>query len=146
MLLNLVRTMARHIIVKYITCHSSIDIAESSWASLISRCRYRLSGLFSDTAFCPLCVFSTICFKWFRSCKQKNTSNQLTIKSNHQSFRLAHTIFYNAAYQTAWLGWLSLHRVTTSEGSSISGSDANGTRSEERRVGKECRSRWSPYH
>ena len=23
---------------------------------------------------------------------------------------------------------------------------ANGTRSEERRVGKECRSRWSPYH
>ena len=24
--------------------------------------------------------------------------------------------------------------------------DADGTRSEERRVGKECRSRWSPYH
>src|SRR5258707_4939913 len=24
--------------------------------------------------------------------------------------------------------------------------DAYGTRSEERRVGKECRSRWSPYH
>ena len=23
---------------------------------------------------------------------------------------------------------------------------ANGLRSEERRVGKECRSRWSPYH
>ena len=23
---------------------------------------------------------------------------------------------------------------------------AGGTRSEERRVGKECRSRWSPYH
>ena len=23
---------------------------------------------------------------------------------------------------------------------------ANATRSEERRVGKECRSRWSPYH
>ena len=25
-------------------------------------------------------------------------------------------------------------------------SDSTGTRSEERRVGKECRSRWSPYH
>ena len=25
-------------------------------------------------------------------------------------------------------------------------SDAMGSRSEERRVGKECRSRWSPYH
>ena len=24
--------------------------------------------------------------------------------------------------------------------------DGNGARSEERRVGKECRSRWSPYH
>ena len=24
--------------------------------------------------------------------------------------------------------------------------NADGTRSEERRVGKECRSRWSPYH
>ena len=24
--------------------------------------------------------------------------------------------------------------------------DDNGNRSEERRVGKECRSRWSPYH
>ena len=27
----------------------------------------------------------------------------------------------------------------------ISGADS-GVRSEERRVGKECRSRWSPYH
>ena len=27
-----------------------------------------------------------------------------------------------------------------------SGSDAVSVRSEERRVGKECRSRWSPYH
>ena len=24
--------------------------------------------------------------------------------------------------------------------------DGDGARSEERRVGKECRSRWSPYH
>ena len=24
--------------------------------------------------------------------------------------------------------------------------EADGNRSEERRVGKECRSRWSPYH
>ena len=26
------------------------------------------------------------------------------------------------------------------------GRDLDGARSEERRVGKECRSRWSPYH
>ena len=30
--------------------------------------------------------------------------------------------------------------------SKYSGSTAVLTRSEERRVGKECRSRWSPYH
>ena len=28
----------------------------------------------------------------------------------------------------------------------IAGTDEVGRRSEERRVGKECRSRWSPYH
>ena len=28
----------------------------------------------------------------------------------------------------------------------VRGDDAGGGRSEERRVGKECRSRWSPYH
>ena len=28
----------------------------------------------------------------------------------------------------------------------LSGVTDNGMRSEERRVGKECRSRWSPYH
>ena len=29
---------------------------------------------------------------------------------------------------------------------SVGGTSTAGTRSEERRVGKECRSRWSPYH
>src|SRR3712207_7714996 len=29
---------------------------------------------------------------------------------------------------------------------SLERSKRNGSRSEERRVGKECRSRWSPYH
>ena len=37
--------------------------------------------------------------------------------------------------------------VNSSTVSSAFASDADGnTRSEERRVGKECRSRWSPYH
>ena len=29
---------------------------------------------------------------------------------------------------------------------SLAACGSNGDRSEERRVGKECRSRWSPYH
>ena len=35
--------------------------------------------------------------------------------------------------------------LTKSDGYQVIGSATNG-RSEERRVGKECRSRWSPYH
>ena len=39
--------------------------------------------------------------------------------------------------------WISCYNLTEPN----AGSDANsGKRSEERRVGKECRSRWSPYH
>ena len=35
--------------------------------------------------------------------------------------------------------------IASAIGASIAGAKAT-TRSEERRVGKECRSRWSPYH
>src|SRR3712207_9227987 len=36
-----------------------------------------------------------------------------------------------------WFSWTKNHP---------SSADTDSTRSEERRVGKECRSRWSPYH
>ena len=50
--------------------------------------------------------------------------------------------------------WLTdMDGVLMHEGVPIPGADAfikklrdSGKRSEERRVGKECRSRWSPYH
>ena len=38
------------------------------------------------------------------------------------------------------VGWLWYELLT------LLGADAATARSEERRVGKECRSRWSPYH
>src|SRR3989442_4226532 len=39
------------------------------------------------------------------------------------------------------------HKIVTSyEGELILKALSHGERSEERRVGKECRSRWSPYH
>ena len=37
-------------------------------------------------------------------------------------------------------------RVLTSSGGGVLGGIVKASRSEERRVGKECRSRWSPYH
>ena len=39
--------------------------------------------------------------------------------------------------------WMDLESVIQSE---VSQKEKNKYRSEERRVGKECRSRWSPYH
>ena len=39
--------------------------------------------------------------------------------------------------------WMDLETVIQSE---VSQKEKNKYRSEERRVGKECRSRWSPYH
>ena len=46
------------------------------------------------------------------------------------------TIFINRE-----LSWLDFNRRVLALGK-----DKNVPRSEERRVGKECRSRWSPYH
>src|SRR5574341_587059 len=64
-------------------------------------------------------------------------------------------------FPLGWTGWISLlskglsrvfsnttvqkHQFFGAQLSSQSNSDIH-TRSEERRVGKECRSRWSPYH
>ena len=39
-----------------------------------------------------------------------------------------------------------LFKYTTGEATLEETNDALKERSEERRVGKECRSRWSPYH
>ena len=51
---------------------------------------------------------------------------------------------------TAWYVYgatmAELLRKTLPAGSNIDVKPFSGGRSEERRVGKECRSRWSPYH
>ena len=40
----------------------------------------------------------------------------------------------------------AIHQSYLDAGADILETDSFGARSEERRVGKECRSRWSPYH
>src|SRR5256886_4137111 len=60
---------------------------------------------------------------------------------------------WGSGYAAAKAGMLGLTRVTAAEGArkgvrvnAICPGPVTETRSEERRVGKECRSRWSPYH
>ena len=43
-------------------------------------------------------------------------------------------------------GNVELAKFLIKNGANIEARDYKGSRSEERRVGKECRSRWSPYH
>ena len=60
------------------------------------------------------------------------------------SFRFAGSalVWYDevAAVQLAWITYYG------SAYASLKGAHISVPRSEERRVGKECRSRWSPYH
>ena len=42
-----------------------------------------------------------------------------------------------------WGNWIRTNEMSDSESDAL---PLGYTRSEERRVGKECRSRWSPYH
>src|SRR5260370_27568236 len=44
-----------------------------------------------------------------------------------------------------WIGNFQMQALEIIPGELLQGFE-RGTRSEERRVGKECRSRWSPYH
>ena len=47
---------------------------------------------------------------------------------------------------TVKLGIYAAQKGLDVTGNNITNINTNGYRSEERRVGKECRSRWSPYH
>ena len=53
-------------------------------------------------------------------------------KRNDSSYRRLISVGYNILFKLLFPG--------------INAWDMNSKRSEERRVGKECRSRWSPYH
>ena len=50
------------------------------------------------------------------------------------------------ARQMRWAAWYPVIGVTTTAFAALAAPSRGRSRSEERRVGKECRSRWSPYH
>src|SRR5215216_7251981 len=49
-------------------------------------------------------------------------------------------------FLTAAFGFVERTRIGESHRAQLAVGDDGAVRSEERRVGKECRSRWSPYH
>ena len=48
--------------------------------------------------------------------------------------------------KTTFTGWMNGMRFLIKREEPVIKEATEDTRSEERRVGKECRSRWSPYH
>ena len=48
----------------------------------------------------------------------------------------------NSIFRNGWFQWFSVQDLKVP----VVNNSEMGGRSEERRVGKECRSRWSPYH
>ena len=71
-------------------------------------------------------------------------TNFLTLDENSELF-LDNSGPYIGAEFPKQLGFTGKGEISV-EGNSTVAPVANQQRSEERRVGKECRSRWSPYH
>ena len=71
------------------------------------------------------------------------SKTELDLRTNGQGFGL---IIVDEVNGFATVGAGNLAPQTPNEQVSTMVSETNRLRSEERRVGKECRSRWSPYH
>ena len=54
--------------------------------------------------------------------------------------------YYDVRLKYARLETAGIHRNLVAKGQPVQSDRYPAYRSEERRVGKECRSRWSPYH
>ena len=77
-----------------------------------------------------------------------NPKMLMQMKSLLTKFRQNHPkvpMFFSAASRAINEGSVIEISLTTAEGKELC-TNMRVTRSEERRVGKECRSRWSPYH
>src|ERR1051326_1783211 len=69
--------------------------------------------------------------------------------SGQEVLRYNQVLFTGAAFNFDNYAPLNLGQFAAPSGTAVSGNlsvNGNLSRSEERRVGKECRSRWSPYH
>ena len=66
-----------------------------------------------------------------------------TIENMYFNVFLYNTISTDPGYIAAMVGWSAAAATLTTL---LMGALSDRIRSEERRVGKECRSRWSPYH
>src|SRR3989440_6611404 len=72
-----------------------------------------------------------------------------TLRTNRfiEQFLIFWAVFNGSGHPASWVAYHRLHHSVTDTPEDISSPKQGGFwRSEERRVGKECRSRWSPYH
>src|SRR3712207_9114921 len=76
-----------------------------------------------------------------------NTNASIIVKENKHDVELAISdpTMKNSKFIDLTLNKNIKNAISLDKGMSIV-SNSNSKRSEERRVGKECRSRWSPYH
>src|SRR5436190_7419095 len=100
------------------------------------------------------------CLRWRASRRQRNSVFSLLVSSTYRTYNLAAFFFSSRRRHTISLcDWSSdvcssdlrpeieaAARERFTEWQQPDGSVMARARSEERRVGKECRSRWSPYH
>ena len=67
---------------------------------------------------------------------------QVTIRSSHEAVLSELEKYFTVKF----VDYRDIHQLTKDDFSIIFIATGGVERSEERRVGKECRSRWSPYH
>ena len=83
----------------------------------------------------------------YKSCKIKSLEDSFNIKQKENSYVVALAGNPNTGKSTVFNYLTGLKQHTGNwPGKTIATARGEFSRSEERRVGKECRSRWSPYH
>src|SRR5258705_13624125 len=105
-------------------------------------------------ATCVCDSTSGLCFQYLKGqcatvidCGQTRTA-ALDLAAEHDPYRFTGNAGDVIIVAASAVGFQNpvIAEIYNPAGEKLATSPANGTRSEERRVGKECRSRWSPYH
>ena len=121
-----------------------LDFLDSGKYSFCS-CRVNTRGTGHPTHSSPLCATAEASNKlllFLLLCSRQVPHTKLLC---HQTFKRGHLYFQSSPAKTFYCGDLKEGNIPLPF-LFMKAIETYDTRSEERRVGKECRSRWSPYH